>query len=190
MDEQCPLGQMSLVEESGLFNRMVASEMQGQLFCRKNSVVQELRADRCGLRHIRALKENLTARLEGANAKTVDFIQRAAADIVSFQLLLGWRKQAELTKGRYTFAALDAYLYGPLRALLFAAEINGKGPQPAICGESSELIVQAIQVTYRSCPSGGGIVSDEVLALFPKGVESSWNGAPWTAASHSCSAGK
>ena len=135
-------------------------------------------------------KENLTARLEGANAKTVDFIQRAAADIVSFQLLLGWRKQAELTKGRYTFAALDAYLYGPLRALLFAAEINGKGPQPAICGESSELIVQAIQVTYRSCPSGGGIVSDEVLALFPKGVESSWNGAPWTAASHSCSAGK
>ena len=137
-----------------------------------------------------ARKRTGSKRLEGANAKTVDFIQRAAADIVSFQLLLGWRKQAELTKGRYTFAALDAYLYGPLRALLFAAEINGKGPQPAICGESSELIVQAIQVTYRSCPSGGGIVSDEVLALFPKGVESSWNGAPWTAASHSCSAGK
>jgi hypothetical protein len=45
--------------------------------------------------------------------------------------------------------------------------------------------VQAIQTTYKKY-EGNGDVGDHVLALLPKGVETSWNGAPWTADSYSC----
>ena len=69
--------------------------------------------------------------------------------------------------------------------MLFASEIRGTGQKPAICGYAAEILVQAIQTTYQTVP-GRGNVDDSILAYFPKGVETSWNGAPWTPDSFNC----
>lgn len=59
--------------------------------------------------------------------------------------------------------------------------------KPAICGYSAEIIVQAIPATYRKYDRRAReTLATTSLALFPEGVETSWNGAPWTPGSNSC----
>jgi hypothetical protein len=82
--------------------------------------------------------------------------------------------------------SLDQYLYSSLRLLLMAAEARGDGLGPKLCGDSAGLFVHGVQQNFKACANANGIVPDDVLALFPLGVERSWNGAPWTAESFSC----
>jgi hypothetical protein len=89
-----------------------------------------------------------------------------------------------LPDGKYAVFSLDSYLYSPFRAILFSREIAGNA-KPPICGSSAALIVQSIQTNFKKY-EGNGTVDDDTLALFPKGVEASWNGAPWTNDSFTC----
>jgi hypothetical protein len=185
-DNNCPISAKSMAEEAGLLPKITRDELQGEIFRKHSPAPEEIAGDRCALRHIRALNQQLARRFSNEDAATVDFFIRASADMVVFQSCFGWRKYRQLPDGKYVIYSLDSYLYAPYRGLLFASEIRGSFPKPVICGYSAEMLVQAIQTTYRTA-SGGGNVDDSVLAYFPKGVETSWNGAPWTAESFACS---
>lgn len=186
--ERCPLTEASHAERSGLFQKMVNVQLDGSLFCPRNPVVREVNADRCALRHLRKLDERLaaTGRDDGSEA---EFVRRAASDMVAWLTLTGWRRYDGLPEGRYFLLPQREYLYETFRTLLLAAEVHGERPGPALCGEASSLFVHGVQETFRSCSKeAGGVVPDEVLARLPRGVEASWNGAPWTDRSHSCQA--
>jgi hypothetical protein len=143
------------------------------------------------MRHIRALNARLETQPTIQSPSSVDALRRSASDMVVFQSVFGWRRFTELSngtilpKGKYVFSSLDSYLYSPFRAILFSREIADSSPRPYICGSSAQLIVQSIQETYKKY-DGNGKVNDDLLAIFPKGVETSWNGAPWTPESYTC----
>jgi hypothetical protein len=182
----CPFGQKSAVEDSGLWMRLLNDELQGEIFTKHNADPDEVAADRCALRHLRALNERIGDRLKTLNAVTSDFVRRFASDMIAFQITFGWRRFSQLPDGKYTILFQDPYQYAAYRAILFATEVRGAASKPVICGYTAEIIVQAIQTTFKTYDQGKADVGDHVLALLPKGVETSWNGAPWTAESFSC----
>jgi hypothetical protein len=181
----CPVAQKATVEESGLWQGLLNDEQQGAIFAKHNADPSEVGADRCGLRHLRLLNERIATRLQGQNAVTTDFVRRFASDMIAFQISFGWRRYTRLPGGNYGILFQDPYQYSAYRVIFFATEAHGTATKPAICGYAAEIIVQAIQTTYKKY-EGNGDVGDHVLALLPKGVETSWNGAPWTADSYSC----
>jgi hypothetical protein len=186
-DNNCPISAKSSAEESGLLAKIIQDDLTGEIFGKHSPAPEELAADRCALRHIRALNQRLTQKFNNEDVATLDFFIRASADMVVFQSCFGWRKYRQLPDGKYVIYSLDSYLYAPYRGLLFASEIRGSFPKPVVCGYAADMLVQAIQTTYRNA-SGRGNVDNSILAYFPKGVEASWNGAPWTAGSFACSA--
>ena len=183
----CVVEQKSSDEDAGLWQKIIRDELDGAIFVKHNADPDEIGADRCGLRHVRLLNGRMDARLGEQTAETRDFIRRFAADMVAFQLSFGWRRFNQLPGGKYAIFSQDQYLYAPYRATLFAAEVHGSSAKPAICGYAAEIIVQAVQNTYTKTP-GRGDVDDDFLAMFPRGVETSWNGAPWTPNSFTCEA--
>jgi hypothetical protein len=185
----CAVARKSSVEDTGLWQKLIRNELGGEIFARHNADPNEVGADRCGLRHLLLLNDRIEDRLKGQSADATDFIRRFASDMLAFQICFGWRRFTQLPSGRYAVFSQDQYLYSPYRATLFAVEARGSASKPAICGYAAEIIVQAIQSTYTKLP-GRGNVDDDFLALFPKGVETSWNGAPWTPESFSCAAPK
>jgi hypothetical protein len=190
-DDDCPLTSKSVGEDTGLLPQIIDSEESGDLFAKHAPVPEEIKGDRCGMRHLRAFNERLKTQPAIQYPDSAEALRRSASDMVVFQSVFGWRRFTELAngtqlpKGRYVFFTLDSYLYSPFRAVLFSREIAGSSPSPYICGTSAQLIVQSIQETYKK-HEGNGKVGDNLLALFPKGVETSWNGAAWTPESYSC----
>lgn len=187
-DDKCPLSTTSAAETSGLFDSTVTQQLGGQLFCPRFPVIEEVKADRCALRHIHGLHHHERSSAITDDSAFGDFVRRAAADMVAFQALTGWRRFTQLPPGRYILRPLDQYLYAPYRVLLMTAEIHGERPRPAVCGEAAGLFVHGVQESFRACPDGGGIVTDDLLALLPPKLEESWNGAPWTDESFACEA--
>ncbi|HEX3526406.1 MAG TPA: hypothetical protein VH988_05005 [Thermoanaerobaculia bacterium] len=184
--DACLIDQASLSEESGLFTKVVDVQLKGSLFCPRNPTLVEVKADRCALRFLR--KRDQRAQAHGEEGAAFDFTRRAAADMVVFQILTGWRHLEGEPPGKGRAVVQKQYLYESLRALLMAAEINGQRPNPAACGEAASLFVHGVQEAFKACSQGaGGIVPDEILAKLPRGVEESWNGnKPWTDQSWSC----
>lgn len=184
-DGACSITTKSLGEASGLFTKVVSDDTSGDLFAKHSPATEEVVADRCGMRNLRALNDRLQTKPAIQYPDSMDTLRRSASDMVVFQSVFGWRKFKEVPNGKYPLFSLDSYLYSPFRAILFSREIAGNSPSPLICGSSAQLIVQSIQATYKKY-EGNGTVSDDLLALFPKGVEKSWNGAPWTSDSFTC----
>ena len=178
-DDQCTLSSLSSIEGTGLWASTLEESLTGTLFCKQNPVKEELLADRCALRTL-----ELVARKNAVN----NFARRAAADMVAFQLLTGWRPPDE--PGVFQMRPLEQYLHLPYRMILMTTAMQPGGKYPAVCGEAASLFVRGVEQTFLSCAGGGGEVSDELLALLPKGVEASWNGEPWTESSVSCHAKK
>jgi hypothetical protein len=186
-DNACPIITKSLAEDTGLLTKIVQDELRGEIFAKHSAAPEEIAGDRCALRYLRALYQHLSKKLDNEDPSTIDFLVRSAADMVVFQSTFGWRRYEQLPNGKYAIFSLDSYLYAPYRGLLFASEIRGSLTKPVICGYASEMLVQAIQTTFKTRP-GKGNVDDPLLAYFAKGVEASWNGAPWTPNSFACSA--
>jgi len=184
-DDKCPITAKAVVEESGLFASIVKDDQSGAIFAKHSPSPDEVGADRCGMRHIRALTERLSTKPATQGTSSAEVLARTASDMVVFQMVFGWRKYEQLPPGKYGMFSLDSYLYSPYRAILFSTEIRASSAGPLICGSSAQMIVQSIQTTYKRY-EGGGNVSDDLLSLFPKGVETSWNGKPWTAESFTC----
>jgi hypothetical protein len=178
--DACPIAQLSVSEDNKTWNEAVSSHTKNELFCDRPLVPIEVTADRCALRFLRATDENNSSISLDKHAEAM---RRLAADLVAYLGFFGLR--ATDPPGRLVPFRLPGYLHEPFRTLLFAAEINGKRPRPAVCGAAARIFVQAVQATFKQC-SGKGTVSDPLLGLLPPGVEKSWNGAPWTAASWSC----
>jgi hypothetical protein len=185
MGERCPLDQKARTEELGLVSLFMALHQSGELFCPRPPSLEEVRADVCGLRHVRAVTQSL------ASHRAVDrdaiFARRASADLVAFSMTFGWRPRSGAPAGKYPFMELQEYLYAPMRVLAFGAELilPTKGTV-AVCGEAASLFVFGAQELFKSCPKANGIVSDEVLALLPPAVEAAWNGAKWTPSTFAC----
>jgi hypothetical protein len=178
--DTCPIARPSVSEDNKTWNEAVASHTKNDLFCDRPLVPIEVTADRCALRFLRAIDENDSSISLGKHAEAM---RRLAADVVAYLGFFGLR--ATNPPGQLVPFRLPGYLHEPFRALLFAAEIHGKRPRPAVCGAAARIFVQAVQTTFKQC-SGKGTVSDPLLGLLPPGVEKSWNGAPWTAASWTC----
>jgi hypothetical protein len=178
----------SKAEVSGLWKKIISDEIDGTISAGHNGDVDEMAADRCGLRYVRTMNDHIQARLggeSGESSRSVDVIRRLAADMMAFEMWFGWRKSEQLPKGKYAIVSLDPYLNSPYRAILFALEVRGPGPKPDICGYAAEIIVQAVQRTFSKTP-GRGDVDEGILSLLPGGVEKSWNGAAWTPDSFTC----
>jgi len=184
-DENCPIASKSFVEESGLFSAIVRDDLSGSMFAKHSPSPDEVVADRCGMRYVRAFTDYLKTKYGTQKDQYTQILKRASSDMLAFQMTLGWRKFEQLPPGKYGFFSLDAYLYAPYRAILFSSEVHDSAGNPTICGGSAEIIVQSIQTTYKKY-EGAGKISDQILALFPSGVESSWNGKPWTVDSFTC----
>lgn len=201
-DNVCPIKTSARTEESGLFKKVVNEQQIGELFCPWFPAIEEVWADRCALRHIRHLRDKAKLNINADENKFEDFSRRVASDMIAFQSLVGWRRHKEIALGKYAQPFLQDYLYSPYRLLLMTAEIHEGISSPVVCGESASLFVQGVQESFRNgipkrllksapestlnCSEGKGNVSDDLLALLPKGVESSWNGSPWTKESFSC----
>lgn len=183
--EKCPLADKARAEESGLISRLISLQQNGELFCARPPSPEEVRADVCGMRHLRRANKVLVQR--NADARTMQIARRLGADLIAFETTFGWSVRPEIPAGKYPFMELEQYLYAPMRVLAFSAELGSDGSgKPAVCGEAASLFVHGTQELFQRCKDGGGNVSDDILALLPKGVETSWNGAPWTPASYSC----
>lgn len=183
--EQCPIAIPARAEESGLVRRLLALQHTGELFCPRSPSLEEVRADICGLRHIRQVTSSLAE--QKGDLKAVNLAARLGADLVGFQNTFGWRPRPGVPVGTYGFLELKQYLYEPMRVLAFGVEFSpSTGSQPAVCGEAASLFVHGTQELSKRCAEGRGEVADDVLALLPKGVESAWNGGKWTPASFSC----
>ena len=183
--ETCPLQAPSRAEQSGIFSRVQKLQLSGELFCKAFPVVEEIKADLCALRHIRRLAD--ASPEDGAKQNAAeDFARRISADLIALQTIGGWRRYPGIPVGKFVMRPLDQYFYSSLRLVLMAAEARGAGPGPKLCGEAASLFVHGVQENFKACPTGKGIVPDEVLALLSPGVEKSWNGAPWTPDSVSC----
>jgi hypothetical protein len=184
-EERCPVTSPARTEESGLVRKLLGLHHSGELFCPRNPSPEEVRADICGLRHIRLVSSSLAAR--GGDRQAIELAARLAADLVAFQNIFGWRPRPGVPAGSYGFLELRQYLYEPMRVLAYGVELSpSTGNQPPVCGESASLFVHGTQELSKRCTDGKGQVSDDILALVPKGVEDSWNGARWTQASFSC----
>lgn len=184
-DEICPIVSKSFVEESGLFSTIVKDDLFGSIFAKHSPSPDEVVADRCGMRYLRALSDYFKTKYGSQQGQYAQILKRATSDMLTFQMTLGWRKFEQLLPGKYGFFSLDAYLYAPYRAILFSSEVHDSAVNPTICGDSAEIVVQSIQTTYKKY-EGAGKISDQILALFPSGVEASWNGKPWTVESFTC----
>jgi hypothetical protein len=184
-DDVCPVQNKSAGEQTGLFALILANDQSGKLFRKHSPAPEEAGGDRCGMRHIKLLNEKLESKSAIQYPTRLVSLRRVASDLVVFQASFGWRKYKQLPDGKYAFFSLDSYLYSPFRAILFSREIAGNSIKPPICGSSAALIVQSIQTNFKKY-EGNGIIDDDTLALFPKGVETSWNGAPWTNDSFTC----
>jgi hypothetical protein len=186
-NDTCAIQTKAFVESSGLFSQLIKNEQSGEIFSAHNPSVAEVKGDACGLRHVYQWNQRVPDRIRDA-AFDLAFVRRAGADLVAWQSATGWRKLAALPDGRYAYFSLDPYLYSPFRAMLFAAEVHAAKDGPAICGYAAEVIVQSFQQTFQKYNQGRGNIGDDVLAWLPKGVESAWNGQPWTPASFACGA--
>lgn len=179
--DRCPVAGGALLEESGLFEHVLAVQTSDRLFCPSAPDPNEVKADRCAMRHLAGLRQQPLR-----DQRDEAFARRAAADVISFQAVFGFRRFEELPRGRYTVIYLDQYLRPSLRLLSLAAAVQPPVTKPRVCGESAALFVHAVQEGYKKC-AGKGDVSDELLAMLPRGVERSWNGEPWTPNSFRCS---
>lgn len=178
--DTCPVVAASAGEANGSWAAALRSHSDAGLFCARPLLSAEVLADRCALRFLRALDEvSLPPKADGLEGTA----RRLAADVAAYLGYFGVRKQT--AAGALTPPRLSGYLHDPFRSILFAAEIHGARSRPAVCGTAARLFVQATQATYKWC-GGKGLVSDEILARLPIGVEASWSGAPWTAASWTC----
>lgn len=185
MGERCPLEQKSNTEELGLISLFTALHQTGELFCPRPPSLEEVRADVCGLRHVRAVAQSLVSHRAG----DIDalFARRASADLVAFNMTFGWRPRSDAPAGRYPFMELQEYLYAPVRVLAYGAELTPPtAGDVAVCGEAASLFVFGAQELFKSCPKANGIVSDQILALVPRAVETAWNGAKWTPSTFAC----
>lgn len=178
--DSCPIVQPAVTEDKKTWNEALTSHLKNELFCDRALIPIEIAADRCALRFLRALDERADA---VSSDKYGEVMRRLAADLAAYLAFFGLRTTNP--PGQLAAQRLPGYLHEPFRALLFAAEINGQRRRPAVCGTAARIFVQATQQTFKQC-SGKGTVSDALLGLLPTGVEKSWNGAPWTAASWSC----
>lgn len=183
--ETCPVTTRSAVEDRGLLDRIVALQTGKELFCPRFPDANEMRADRCAVRHIHRLDDATIG--DPADPLSIEtFARRAAADMIAFQALVGWRRFSSLPQGVYVTPELAQYFRPALRLVLLAAEVPDPRTGPLICGEAASLFVHAVQLDVTECADGRGIINDDILALLPSGVETSWNGKPWTADSLSC----
>jgi hypothetical protein len=178
--DACPIAEVSVSEANKTWDEAVNSHMKSELFCDRALIPIEIIADRCALRFLRAIDEKDNSI---SSEKYAEGMRRLAADLAAYLGFFGLR--ATDPPGRLVPFRLPGYLHEAFRSLLFAAEIHGKRTRPAVCGTAARVFVQAVQETFKQC-SGKGIVSDPLLGLLPPGVEKSWNGAPWTAASWTC----
>jgi hypothetical protein len=105
--------------------------------------------------------------------------------MIAFQTLTGFRTFSDLPRGAYVIPEFDQYLNPVYRLTLLAGAVSTASTAPALCGDASGLFVHGVQTSFQTC-AGDGQVSDELLAEMPPGVETSWNGAPWTTESFSC----
>lgn len=173
----CGLDTPSRLEESGLWTVVSRVSTSDEFFQPQNPDVGELRADRCGARRVRLARDVIEAGTLSAADKA--FARRAAADIVSTILLV------RLAPGQKPTMTIDgSYLYAPLRIIVLAGEIN-MGFEPVVCGGAAEDLVQAVQVTMQQ-RAAGGIMPDEIEAVFPGGVIDAWNGAAWSHQAYAC----
>lgn len=182
--EVCPIGDKSRMELNGIFDHIVAAQTSGDLFKASFPDPNEIKADRCAMRQIGRLNR-MPIGDPSDPFSDESFARRAAADMITFQALVGFRRFEQLPRGVYVTPEFDQYLHPAFRIVLLAGSVADAGARPAICGEAAELFVRAVQDGFGKEP-GGGEVSDELLAELPSGVETSWNGAPWTADSVSC----
>jgi hypothetical protein len=186
-NDNCPITQPSISEQSGFFDKLLDIQLKGSLFCQRNPVLIEVKADRCALRYLHALDQRETSKAVAGTEDLSSFSRRAAADVLTFQSLTGWRRPKDVPYGKMVLIVRKQYLYEPFRALLMTTEIHGDRSGTPTCGESASLVVHGVQEAVKACgKDAGGIVPDEVLAKFPRGVEESWNGKPWTDASYRC----
>ncbi len=182
--ETCAISRPSQMERSGIFDHLLDVQTSDVLFCEANPNPFEITADRCSARFIERVRTQPSTDLP-SDPNLEDFAQRAASDMIAFQTLTGFRRFAALPEGKYTIPAFDAYLDPVFRLALLAGSVSNRDDQPALCGDAASLFVHGVQTSFQQCP-GDGIVSDELLALLPKGVEASWNGDPWDDNSITC----
>jgi len=185
-DDTCPLTSKSNMEQSGLFSLIVQQQLSDRLFCPRFPVVEEVKADRCALRHLSHIGQETSHSLATDDGIVGEFVRRSAADMVAFQTLMGWRRFESFPRGLYTIVSLDSYLYGPYRLLLLASEIHGRRPNPAVCGNAAELFVDAVQHRVRACGQAGGILTDELLAMLSPRLVDSWGSDTWTEETFTC----
>ena len=185
-DDTCPLSSKSSMEQTGLFSLIVQQQLSDRLFCPRFPVVEEVKADRCALRHLSHIGQQTSHSLATDDGIVGEFVRRLAADMVAFQTLMGWRRFESLPRGLYTIVSLDGYLYAPYRLLLLASEIHGGRPNPAVCGNAAELFVEAVQQRVRACDESGGILTDELVAMLSPRLVDSWENNTWTEETFAC----
>ncbi len=185
-NEKCPVSTKSRMETSGLFQHILALQTSNDLFCASNPNPNEINADRCAARQVEALHSNPITDWEDDGVLET-FAQRAASDMIAFQTLTGFRRFAQLPAGQYIIPGFDAYLNPVYRLVLLSSSVLTSIDKPVLCGDSASLFVHGVQTSFEQC-GGDGEVSDELLSRVSPGVEDSWNGAPWTNKTISCTA--
>ncbi len=172
---QCPLDVPLKVEASGVWGTILALQLNPRALGSSPPDVHELKADRCGLRFIRASLDAEEIPLEA---------RQLASELLADGFMTKWEPEP----GPFKLHA--EYLYPGSRAVLVSAELRaGEGVAP-VCGDTARSVVASTKATFaeqqRQEPELEGDLPDSFVDLLPPGVSVGWEEDTWTGTSFDC----
>jgi hypothetical protein len=169
--EQCGTEEVASVEKSGFWDYAVSAMSNEELFCVKPQSPEELRADRCGLRWLRA-----------AHAQASEDDAQTAAEILGWNIATGGLESRVDEQSDTAMIPMEGYLNPVLRIALVSEELRtltGENKPSQLCDRLARSAIVAIQKDVQSCPNSKGNLDDTLLARLPAGVVPAFEGGPW-----------
>lgn len=169
--EQCGTNVLASTEKSGFWDYAVSAMSNEELFCVTPQSPEELRADRCGLRWLRAA-HGLASEDDAHNA----------AEMLGWNIATGGLESRVNEQSDAAMIPMEGYLNPALRIALVNEELGtlARENKPTqLCDRLARSAIMAIQKDVRSCPNSRGNLDDALLARLPVGVSPAFEGGPW-----------
>ena len=205
----CLYSKPSALEASGQFSAIITAQSGGKIFNRNPLVIDEVLADRCGLRSVQAMDVAMIAFKRshpdtGASLRLLEISKRMAIDGFSIIIATGfgetWSDNAHwfppgsdgLPTTTYSMDYKSGYIYPGLRLALFAELLArlSSSPNPSqirICDDTAKRFVIALNRAAKHFPFNGENQAKIDQRGFPElfgsivgpGVVKGWRTGAW-----------
>lgn len=182
----CPFNQPSVMEQSGGFNSIATEQAIGKKMCRSPLLVDEILADRCGLRLVRYMglemhkEKNRQIALYGEEAKNLYYHMHEVGKkraIEAFVYLsasgLNSRNLSTTSDGiiasELSINSNEGYFYPVSRMILFTKELEATDVEKkslfSMCGMSAEIFAMSAAYTVLNCSGDDDTLENKKIKL-------------------------